>query len=313
MAINLNSITPFIQSELRKYAALRPIYTSEGQFLNQFIWSGFYNTEYIKTDNYLFFLIDVYKKRSTMMPYCRLEDIESTFWDMKRYFNEELNMPMTMYLADETFLSVMKQSSEFLEQFTFLEDRNTFDYIYLADKLKTLSGKAYHKKKNHLNAFLKEYAGRYKYTTLSCRNMAEVAAFHEEWMEKRSITDRLNSISSEEDGVNRIFDNCFLLDCKIGGIYIDDQLEAYSIGSYNPNTKYAYIHIEKANPNFRGLYNFINQQFLLHEFPEAEFVNREDDLGQEGLRKSKLSYKPVRLESKYVIWEKDSISPFDLA
>lgn len=311
MAIQLNSITPFVQSELRKYAALRPIYTSEGQFLNQFIWSGFYNTQYIKTDNYLFFLIDVYNRRSTMMPYCRVEDIESTFWEMKKYFNEELNTPMTMYLADETFLSAMKQSPAFLEQFSFQEDRNTFDYIYLADKLKTLSGKAYHKKKNHLNAFLKEYSGRYKYTTLSCRNMEEVAAFHEEWMEKRSITDRLNSISSEEDGVNRIFDNCFLLDCKIGGIYIDDQLEAYSIGSYNPNTKYAYIHIEKANPNFRGLYNFINQQFLLHEFPEAEFVNREDDLGQEGLRKSKLSYKPIRLENKYVIWEKDSISPFD--
>ncbi|MSS62632.1 DUF2156 domain-containing protein [Velocimicrobium porci] len=304
MTVSLNSITAFSQSELRKYAALRPIYTSEGQFLNQFIWSEYYNTEYIKTDSYLYFLIDVYKRRSTMMPYCRVEDIESTFWAIKQYFNEELKLPMIMYLADETFLSVMKQSPRFLDEFTFEEDRDSSDYIYSADKLRTLSGKAYHKKKNHVNAFLKEYAGRFEYSTLSCRNMDEIEQFHEEWLKERTLTDHFNSIRSEEDGVHRIFDNCFLLDCKLGGIYIDGKLEAYSIGSYNPNTKYAYIHIEKANPNFRGLYNYINQQFLIHEFPEAEFVNREDDLGQEGLRKSKLSYKPIRLETKYVIREK---------
>lgn len=134
--------------------------------------------------------------------------------------------------------------------------------------------------------------------------MEEVEAFHKEWLELRTLTDHFNSIQSEEDGVFRIFNNCFLLDCKIGGIYIDGNLEAYSIGSYNPDTKYAYIHIEKANPNFRGLYNYINQQFLIHEFPDAEFVNREDDMGQEGLRKAKLSYKPVRLETKYIIRQK---------
>ena len=54
----------------------------------------------------------------------------------------------------------------------------------------------------------------------------------------------------------------------------------------------AVIHIEKENPEINGLYQFINQQFLIEEFPEAELVNREDDMGLEGLRKAKMTYYP---------------------
>ena len=61
----------------------------------------------------------------------------------------------------------------------------------------------------------------------------------------------------------------------------------------------AVIHIEKANPEINGLYQFINQQFLIEEFPEAEWVNREDDMGEPGLRKAKESYQPTCLLEKY--------------
>ena len=70
----------------------------------------------------------------------------------------------------------------------------------------------------------------------------------------------------------------------------------------NPNM--AVIHIEKANPSIRGLYTAINKIFLTEEFPDVEFVNREDDLGIEGLRKAKLSYKPIKLVDKYSLVEK---------
>lgn len=298
-------ITPQSQPELFKYSSLRPIYTSEGQFLNQFIWANYYDTTYITTDSFLFYLINVYNERVTMMPYCRIEDIPETFRAICDYFHEELKKPLTMYLADETFVETLRSSIPDLEErFTIEEDRDSSDYIYDAEKLKKFSGKAYHKKKNHVNAFLKEYEGRYEYRTLCCRNRAEIMEFHERWLLERNITGRFNSIMSEETGINAIFDNCSQIDSRLGGIYIDGRLEAYSIGSWNDATKYAYIHIEKANPEIRGLYPFICQQFLVHEFPDALFSNREDDMGQEGLRKSKLSYKPVRMEKKFIIKEK---------
>ncbi len=304
MTVKPEPITPYSQATLKQYAALRPIYISEGQFLNHFIWSDYYDTKYIMEDSYLFFLLKIHNNLCTMMPYCKQEDMETAFWKIKDYFNNALKIPMTMHLSDANFVNTMKQSERFLEAFIIEEDRDSFDYIYDADKLVTLSGKAYSSKRNHLNAFLKEYAGRFEYRSLSCANTDEISEFHIRWLDDRGVSDQSNFITSEEKGVFRIFDNCFLLDCRIGGVYIDGKLEAYSIGSYNPETKYAYIHIEKANPAFRGLYNYINQQFLLHEFPDAKFVNREDDLGQEGLRNAKLSYRPVYLAEKYIIREK---------
>ena len=88
------------------------------------------------------------------------------------------------------------------------------------------------------------------------------------------------------------------------GVYIDGDLQAFSVGSYNSREKMAVIHIEKANPEFNGLYQFINQQFLVHEFPDAVLVNREDDMGLEGLRQAKMSYNPIGFARKYKIVQK---------
>ena len=87
----------------------------------------------------------------------------------------------------------------------------------------------------------------------------------------------------------------------MGGVYIDGQMEAFTIGSYNPVENMAVIHIEKANPEINGLYQFINQQFLIEEFPEVEWVNREDDMGLEGLRKAKMTYYPADYARKYLV------------
>ena len=95
------------------------------------------------------------------------------------------------------------------------------------------------------------------------------------------------------------------MNIRMGGIYVDGELEAFSIGSYNPTERMAVIHIEKANSDMRGLYQLINQQFLIREFPEAEIVNREDDLGIEGLRKAKMSYCPIDFARKYRIRQLD--------
>ena len=88
---------------------------------------------------------------------------------------------------------------------------------------------------------------------------------------------------------------------EMGGVYVDNKLEAFSIGSFNPLENMAIIHIEKANPDMRGLYQYINREFLIHAFPNVRLVNREDDLGLEGLRRAKMSYNPVDFARKYSV------------
>lgn len=304
MNYTFEKLTADCSEIIERYAHMRPIYTSEGQFMNQYIWTDFYNTEFAYTDKYLFFKMNINNEIATMMPYCKVEDIETAFFEIKDYFNNVLNLPLKMYIVDELFLNTLKNSERFLNEFDIKEERDCFDYMYDAEKLRTLSGKSYHKKKNHLNAFLKAYDGRYEYKTLHCCDTKEISDFHKEWLRERNVSERLDTITSEETGVFRVFDHCPLLPCKMGGVYIDGKLAAYSIGSYNPELKCAFIHIEKGSVDVRGIYNYINQQFLVHEFPEAELVNREDDLGEEGLRKSKLSYRPIRLEEKFTLIQK---------
>ena len=108
----------------------------------------------------------------------------------------------------------------------------------------------------------------------------------------------------ERLAVEKVFKNYpKLTETKVGGIYIDNNLEAFTFGELlNPDT--VVVHVEKANPEIRGLYAAINKLFLENEFPDVEFVNREEDLGLEGLRQAKLSYKPIKLVEKYTLIEK---------
>ena len=123
----------------------------------------------------------------------------------------------------------------------------------------------------------------------------------ERWAEDKEKDQHL---VGERLAVEKVFKNYpKLTETKVGGIYIDNNLEAFTFGELlNPDT--FVVHVEKANPEIRGLYTAINKLFLENEFPDVEFVNREEDLGLEGLRQAKLSYKPIKLVEKYTLIEK---------
>ena len=90
------------------------------------------------------------------------------------------------------------------------------------------------------------------------------------------------------------------LDLRGGGIIIDGRMEAFALGE-RLNDETAVIHIEKANPHLPGRYTLVNQQFCEHCWAEIEYINREQDLGEPGLRKAQISYHPDHLEEKYTI------------
>lgn len=289
---------------MEEYFRLRPSKMAEGRYINQLIWANLMNTQYWVNGKYMLLKLNMGGKHSAQMPKARLEDSTEAFLDTQKYFNEELNQKLIMYGVDKEFVDQLILDGITEENYEIKPSTNSFDYVYSGDKLRTLSGKKYHKKKNHLNSFLKEYDGRYRYSKLYCDNTDEIVKFLDKWNQEKDSEDRFNRLENEKIGIQVILDNCPYLEKQIAGVYVDDVLEAFTIGSYSRELNLVNIHIEKANPEIRGLYNYINQQFLVNAYPEVEFVNREDDMGLEGLRKAKLAYRPIEMVEKYTIVQK---------
>lgn len=290
-------------SMLTKFYGRRRDMTCDSVILDSFLWARYYHVAFVVRDERaVLWTMTIDGKPYASLPVCAMEDMPQYFCELEQYFNNTLHRPLEIYLADEMAVEYLNLSPE---KYTVMELPDARDYLYSAEKLKKLSGKKLHKKKNHLNSFLKEYEGRFEYRTICCSDREDVWAFLEKWRIQKG-QEVEHHLDPEVEGIHEILNNCSVFDVRMGGIYVDNTLEAFSIGSFNPMEKMAIIHIEKANPDIRGLYQYINQQFLINEFPDAEIVNREDDLGLPGLRRAKESYDPVGYARKFRItqnWE----------
>lgn len=284
--------------ELTKYYGQRHDKTCDSVILDNFLWGKYYHVRYcVRDQKAILWIMNIHGKQYAALPVCSMEDLPKYFYELERYFNEELDLPLEIYLADELAVEYLKLPED---RYSVTELPDSRDYLYSAEALKKLSGKKLHKKKNHLNNFLRQYEGRYEYRTLCCSDSADVWVFLDKWRAQKG-QEVEGHLDYEVEGIHEILRNCSLLNVRMGGIYVDNALEAFSIGSYNELEKMAIIHIEKANPEIPGLYQMINQQFLIHEFADAEIVNREDDMGLPGLRQAKMSYAPIDFARKFRI------------
>lgn len=175
--------------------------------------------------------------------------------------------------------------------------RSLSDYIYRTEDLISLSGKKYHQKRNHLNSFLSKYA--YKYISVKTGDKdAQKLLFSA--VSELYIPNGDSSLEDEQIAIHELLTNFDTLGLTAAIIYCDGRPIAYSIGEkMSENT--ALIHIEKANRDYGGAYAAINNLFAKNEFYDTEFINREEDMGIEGLRKAKLSYRPIRLGEYYTV------------
>lgn len=291
--IEVNSI-----HEMLPFYAMRHNMTCDSVFLESYVWKDYYNVRYAIWENKaLLWLMENEGRCFSAMPLCREEDLPGAFAAIEEYFNEELGYPLVINLADEYAVKYLNLPED---KYLVEEQVDSRDYLYNGDAMRSLAGKKLHKKKNRVNAFKREYEGRYEYRRLCCSDSHDVWVFLDRWRQQKG-EEVEEHLDYEVKGIHDILKNCSEFSIHMGGVYIDGQMEAFTIGSYNPVEHMAVIHIEKANPEINGLYQFINQQFLIEEFPEAEWVNREDDMGLEGLRKAKMTYYPADYARKYLV------------
>ena len=193
-------------------------------------------------------------------------------------------------------------------KFRFYTDRNTFDYVYAIDDLADLRGRKFQKKRNHLNRFEQEHPDA---EILPLDENTRVAAFllAQQWYQSRSSAEPDRDFHLEKQALHRAF--AFQQQLGLEGVVLMEhgQAMAFAMGSRLNGDTFD-IHFEKALDIADGAYAAINRGFaryLREKYPEVRWLNREDDLGIEGLRKAKLSYCPDHMVEKYWarLWEEE--------
>ena len=190
--------------------------------------------------------------------------------------------------------------SLFPERFAVRTARDSFDYTYTVDALADLKGKKLQKKRNHLNRFQAEHPD-YRVEPICCKNLSRVRHMVNDWYVSRKISDPEGDYFLESLAMAKAFRHYDELGMEGIALLEGNRVLAVTMGSRMAPDMMD-VHYEKAVEDVPGAYNAINAEFARHirlKFPEIRFLNREDDLGLEGLRKAKLSYLPDHMIEKY--------------
>ncbi len=282
-------------------ALIMPYLTDENEFTcettaaNLTMWQALYNNQYCIQDGILL-LKSAFKGGDIFnLPYGNMEKGMAL---LREYSGEEF--PNIWAQEGARFDAFKKLYGRY---YSFFESRNEFDYIYKVEKLSTLSGKKYHSKRNHISSFSKQHD--WHYFSITKENIDDVKRCAATWYSENADKSDIE-FEGEKNGIDILLNNMDILGCKGGAIYVDEKVVAFTVGS-PINSKVYDIHIEKALKDYATAYTVINREFAKNELPNYMYINRENDLGLEGLRRAKLSYHPEIMLKKYACSKREDI------
>ena len=284
----------FIEPKVNDFQKYKPLLsngemTCENSYLNAILWKNVYNYEYCLNDNSLIIRLCDGEEHLYFLP---LGDDFGT--NVNEIIKEENGHPVFCVSDGERF---EKFKEVFGKKYECLPIPENFEYIYKRTDLAELVGKKYHQKRNHISAFSRKYDWHYE--TLTKDNMCDIFTVSDEWLEEKDSEFQKELLVENKSIKNAL---AYLEELSIvGGIlYVDDKPVAYSFGTALNESVFD-VNIEKALSDYQGAYAVINNVFVKRELSSFEYVNREDDLGIDGLRRAKLSYQPCQILEKYII------------
>ena len=265
----------------------------EYSYANILAWSDIYNTRFAKSSEGYVFLLQYGGKNYYLCPVVSLDNVCAAFNEISEHEMSLGANSVNFVCLPELYAKAFEKSFPNVKIST---SRATYDYIYSRQSLSEFSGKALHAKKNHRNKFFALYGDSYRYRVMTSEDVPACHKFNKEWYELNSAF----SLSEERISTEKLLDNFDALGLSGGMIFVNDKLCAYTLASDNyDGSDTIIIHTEKGLYDIKGVYPTICSEFLRQSATSYEFVNREDDVGDEGLRKSKMSYNPICLEEKF--------------
>lgn len=271
-------------------------FNCEYTFGNIFIWSTAYSTQICKYKDFFICKWGIGNDIQYSLPLGEgdfTDAVSQIIDDAKRS-----GVKPKIYGITEGYLPLIQEA--FTGQFEYKYDSGFNDYVYSTEKMATLSGKKYHGKRNHITNFKKNNPD-WSFEIINKENIDECIALHTSWIaEKADNAEDDEDYSLEFEAVLTAFQNYDALGFVGGLIRVNSKVIAYTMGEPQVSGHCFVTHFEKAPAEIQGAYPIINQEFTKNCLMNYEFVNREEDLGIEGLRKAKQSYNPELLLEKCV-------------
>lgn len=293
--LTFRKITLQDQTEVTRHTAMLPTHLCEHCFVDMFIWKDHYNTEICFDNGFLLVRCTSFPEGIPMY----LAPIgQGDFMAAVALLREDATargVPFRMTSISEEMLPAYQAA--FGDGFDFVTSEDAADYIYTSEKLQTLSGKKLQSKRNLVNRFKAAYEDRWQYIEITSQNAHEAYAYHLKWCEQNGCM-RNASFQGETCAIKLALDNFDALGLRGGMLALDGEVIAFTFGCRARDDMFV-VQIEKADHEIAGAYQMINQQFVLTNCTEVAYVNREEDLGLEGLRKAKRSYYPAFYGQKY--------------
>jgi len=273
------------KDEVDKFLELYPLEVCELTFANIYIWRDWERPQLTKVKGNLCVL-------------CSPPDEPVYFLEPVGESNLDETVEICLGLAprlsrvSERFLKKLKGS------YSNQEDRDNFDYVYLTQELAELQGKKYDGKRNWIKKFEKKY--EYQIKPIDNADVPGCLKLVEQWGEaspgrEQEVDDRTRAtVKAIEEALN----NFALFGLSALVVLIDGQVKGFCLGErLNPET--AVVHVELASREISGLYQFLNRECARTVWRQFRYINREQDAGLPGLRRSKLSYHPHHFVKKY--------------
>ena len=274
------------QEEYNRFLKLCPEVTSDYSFVNLWAWRDIYNLEWAFEQD-LVWIRQNSPTRALWSPVGNWDDIDwrTKFQDLELL--EFIRIPERLYY-------IWNDTPGYTPE--FYSDPDHWDYIYSVQELIDLQGNRFHKKKNLLKQFMRKY--NFVYYSLSEDKIEKALTLQTEWCMWRDCEDS-TTLEAENKAILNTLEDYSKLDGLISGaLEVEDRMVAFSIAEAL-DSETVVIHFEKGCPTYKGVYQAINQQFLANSANGFSYVNREQDIGDPGLRQAKKSYNPICYQRKY--------------
>ena len=267
-------------------------------FMNLFSWRFLYSTEVGEWNGWLVFRFYADGHLAYLVPVG--EGDWKGILEVMRQDSHSKGHPFLFMGVREHYLPALEEAMP--DYFNFTYARNYSDYVYEREKLATLSGKKLQSRRNFINRFIRLYPD-HEYKPLTPELIPLCKQLADEWMLHKEAGEGIGSVAAEHRSIQNVFDHWEELEAIGGTLFVGGKLVAFTFGGPINGDTFD-VCVEKADTNYEGAFAMINREFAAHIPTQYTYMNREEDMGDPGLRTAKMHYHPVCMINKYAVMAK---------